>query len=81
MEEKSIRDRLNQALSGEKITKPVYAVYDWFVANRKIDWQSLLDLGLGQINHASLFEVEHPHLKIEKSISEHNYRKRKDGNT
>ncbi len=78
MEGKSIQDRLNQALSGEKITKPVYAVYDWFVANRKIDWQSLFDLGLGQINHASLFEVEHPHLKIEKSLSEHNNRRRKD---
>ncbi|MEN8228860.1 MAG: hypothetical protein ABFS38_11960 [Bacteroidota bacterium] len=74
----NIRDRLNQALSGEDVTQPVYAVYDWFVINREINWQDLFYLGLGQINHASLFEVEHPHLKIEESLSNDGNRTRKD---
>ena len=63
----SIRKRLNQALAGNFITEPVYAVYDWFVINRDIDWRSMFDLGLGQINHASLLDIEHPHLKIEET--------------
>ncbi len=78
MKSGSIRDRIVQALEGAKITHPVYAVYDWFVINREIDWQRLFDLGLGQINHATLFEVEHPHLHIEESYSEVDNRKRKD---
>jgi hypothetical protein len=65
----SIRDRLNRALNGDPVIKPVYVVYDWFVINRNIDWQSMFDLGLGQINHASLIEIERPHLKIEETIS------------
>ena len=78
MEAKSIRNRLNQALSGKKITKPVYVVYDWFVINREINWQGLFDLGLGQINHANLYEIEYPHLRIEESFSDDSNRKRKD---
>jgi len=35
------------------VTRPVFAVYDWFVRNRPIDWPRLFDLGLGQINHAT----------------------------
>lgn len=69
METLSIRKRLNQALEGRAVTKPVYVVYDWFVINRKIDWQSLFDLGLGQINHACLIEIERPHLQIEETVS------------
>ena len=65
----SIRDRLNHALAGGTVTKPVYLVYDWFVMNRQIDWKSLFDLGLGQINHASLIEIERPHLKIKETVS------------
>ena len=65
----SIRNRLNHALDGNTVTEPVYLVYDWFVINRKIDWQSLFDLGLGQINHASLIEIERPHLKIVETVS------------
>jgi hypothetical protein len=66
----SIRNRLTQALQGNVITKPVYVVYDWFVINRKIDWQSLFELGLGRINHASLVEIERPHLRIEETVSD-----------
>ena len=78
MEPGSIRGRLNHALAGSPIIEPVYAVYDWFVLNRKIGWQSLFDLGLGRINHASLVEIERPHLKIEKTESNDGGQKRTD---
>ena len=42
------RERLMAALAGEPINWPVYAVYDWFVEHRPIDWQSLFDQGLAQ---------------------------------
>jgi len=50
----NIRGRLEGALAGEIIDHPVYAVYDWFVKNRPaVDWETLFNLGLGQINHAN----------------------------
>lgn len=58
------RNRFEKALAGESICQPVYAVYDWFVKNRKIDWQSLFDQGLGEIKHANLVEFERPNVKI-----------------
>jgi hypothetical protein len=64
MKSSSIRNSINKVLEGNTVTEPLYLVYDWFVTNRKIDWQSLFDLGLGQINHASLVDIERPHLKI-----------------
>lgn len=60
----SIRWRLEQAIAGEPIQRPVFAVYDWFVRNRLIDWPSLFALGLGQINHADLIQYHRPHLEI-----------------
>ena len=60
----SSRARLMQALTGEPVTKPVFAVYDWFVKHRDIDWQSLFDLGLGQINHAEIVEYSRPNVEI-----------------
>lgn len=63
----SVRIRLTQALDGAIVINPVYAVYDWFVINRKINWQSMFDLGLGRINHASLIDIERPNLRIEES--------------
>ena len=60
----SIRWRLEQAVAGEPIQRPVFAVYDWFVRNRPIDWSSLFARGLGQINHADLIEYQRPHLEI-----------------
>ena len=50
----SIRGRFERALAGEPVDWPVYAVYDWFVQHRSIDWPSLFAQGLGQINHANL---------------------------
>ena len=44
----SIRGRFERALAGEPIEWPVYAVYDWFVQHRPIDWPSLFAQGLGQ---------------------------------
>ena len=60
----SIRGRLERALSGQPIEWPVYAVYDWFVKNRPVDWPRLFQQGLGQIGHAPLVDIVRPHLEI-----------------
>ena len=60
----SIRGRFQRALAGEPIDWPVYAVYDWFVEHRAIDWPSLFVQGLGQINHANLIETRRPNLQV-----------------
>ena len=52
-----------------KAAPPVYAVYDWFVKHRSLDWQRLFALGLGQIAHAPLLRVEYPHLQIVETSS------------
>jgi len=72
------RDRFEKALAGEEIRQPVYAVYDWFVRNRKIDWRGLFDLGLGQIMHADLVECERPHVEIIEKKSEQDGKVRRD---
>ena len=71
------KEDLNQMLAGNS-AKPVYLVYDWFVDNRQIDWQSLFDLGLGRINHASLINIERPHLEVTETLSDNNGQLRKD---
>jgi hypothetical protein len=60
----SIRDRMAAALAGEPVEWPVYAVYDWFVQHRPIDWPSLFAQGLGQINHAPLIQIQRPNLQV-----------------
>jgi hypothetical protein len=60
----TIRERLLGAIAGEPADAPVYAVYDWFVKNRRIDWSSLFDRGLGEIAHAPLLRVQYPHAQI-----------------
>lgn len=65
-------------MAGEEIRQPVYAVYDWFVKNRKIDWQSLFDQGLGQISHANLVECDRTHLEIIEKKSEQDGKVRRD---
>lgn len=65
----SIRERLQSALAGEPVAQPVYAVYDWFVRNRPIDWDALFALGLGQINHANVIRHEHPGFELVRSTS------------
>ena len=74
----TIRERLEKAIAGEPVDQPVYAVYDWFVKNRDIDWQSLFDLGLGQINHAAVIELERPNVEIIETRSGQNGRVRRD---
>jgi hypothetical protein len=64
----SIRQRLKTALEGGPVGSPVYAVYDWFVKNRPIDWPSLFSLGLGQISHASLLSTECPNARIVETL-------------
>ena len=60
----TIRERLDKALAGEPVEHPVFLVYDWFVNNRPVDWQSLFDQGLGIINHADLVEFNRPNVEI-----------------
>lgn len=74
----SNRQRLSAAISGETVKCPVFAVYDWFVRNRPIDWRSLFDLGLGQIQHADLLTYDHPHLHIIETFSDVDGQKRRD---
>lgn len=62
---------MERALAGEIVERPVYAVYDWFVQNRPIDWPSLFEQGLGQISHADLVRVERPHVQIVETVEEH----------
>lgn len=74
----SIRERFEQALAGEPVQWPVYAVYDWFVQNRSIDWERLFALGLGQINHANVIRHEHPGFELLETTSEQGDHVRRD---
>lgn len=74
----TVRERFRRTLSGRSIDRPVYAVYDWFVKNRDIDWQSLFDQGLGQINHVDLVESRRPHLEVVESTRLENGQVRRD---
>ena len=74
----SIRGRLQRALDGEVIDRPVYLAYDWFVQNRPIDWQSLFEQGLGQVAHADLVTVERPNVQIVETKREIDGRVRRD---
>ena len=74
----SIRARFEAALAGQPVQWPVYAVYDWFVQNRPIDWERLFELGLGQINHANVIRHEHPGFEVIESTSEQGGRVRRD---
>ncbi len=74
----TIRERFERALAGEPVGHPVYAVYDWFVQHRAIDWERLFALGLGQINHANVIRHEHPAFALIDRISEHGEHLRRD---
>lgn len=74
----SVRGRFERALSGEIVDRPVYAVYDWFVQNRAIDWPSLFQQGLGQIAHADLVQEESPNVEIVETTQEVDGRSRRD---
>ena len=75
---KSVRERFEKSLLGEDIEQPVYAVYDFFVQNRRqVDWQGLFSMGLGQINHAPLIRHEHPNFIIEeRTVQQEEYLRR-----
>ncbi|MBC8871549.1 MAG: hypothetical protein H8E44_19160 [Planctomycetes bacterium] len=74
----SIRGRFERALAGEIIERPVYAVYDWFVQNRPVDWQSLFARGLGQIAHADLVRTERPNVQVIETTQEIDGRVRRE---
>ena len=77
-ENMTIRERLDKALAGEPVEHPVFLVYDWFVNNRPVDWQSLFDQGLGIINHADLVEFNRPNVEIIETKSDDRGRLRTD---
>lgn len=72
MDRNSIRGRFERAFAGEPVDWPVYAVYDWFVKNRPVDWPALFARGLGQIAHVDLVRVERPHLEVVERTGESN---------
>jgi len=74
----SIRGRLEAALAGEPVARPVLAVYDWFVNHRQIDWPALFRLDLGRINHADVVEHRRPHLEVVETTSQAGGRLRRD---
>lgn len=63
-----IRGRLESALGGKPVEWPVYAVYDWFVNHRTIDWPALFARGLGRINHTSILEPRYRHVEIKEAL-------------
>ena len=66
----TLRRRFECALAGEPIAQPIYAVYDWFVRHRPlVDWESLLQQGLGIIGHADLLSIERPHAQISETLT------------
>lgn len=72
------RELLVSHLNGDRVQHPVYAVYDWFVKNRPIDWNSLFVAGLGQINHANLVKFTYPNAEIKEIVSSYNGQIRRD---
>lgn len=65
-----VRKRFESALAGQVVSRPLFAVYDWFVQNRpQVDWPALFQLGLGQINHATLVRHERPNVRITETTS------------
>lgn len=76
--QQTIRQRFEAALAGEPGQWPVYAVYDWFVRNRPIDWERLFALGLGQINHANVIRHEHPGFELVETSREQDGHLRRD---
>lgn len=73
----SVRERLLSALAGEPVERPAYLVYDWFVRNRPLDWETLFNLGLGELAHVELVRVERPNLKITEETRQVDGRTRK----
>ena len=71
MGKQTVRARFESALTGRPVSEPIFAVYDWFVQNRpQVNWSRLFDLGLGQINHATLVRHERPNVRIVETTSQ-----------
>jgi len=72
------REIFRKSLAGEAVDRPVYAVYDWFVRNRKLDWPALFGQGLGQIMHADIVECVRPSVSITETKSRQDDKIRRD---
>ncbi len=74
----TIRQRFESALNGNAIEQPIYAVYDWFVRNRPIDWPGLFQQGLGIIGHADLLQIERPNVQVIETFTDTAQGRRRD---
>ena len=72
------REIFRASIAGEAVDRPAFAVYDWFVRNRKLDWPGLFDQGLGQIMHADLVDCVRPNVSIIETKSEQDGKLRRD---
>jgi hypothetical protein len=55
--------------AGAPVGRPCFLVYDWFVKNRpQVDWPRLFALGLRQIVHVDLVQVERPNLRVIETV-------------
>ncbi|MDD5597904.1 MAG: hypothetical protein PHV82_08165 [Victivallaceae bacterium] len=76
---KSIREKFAASFGAREISSPVYAVYDWFVKNRRhVAWEDFFARGLGQINHANLIRHETPHFEFQEELSVQDGQERRD---
>jgi len=74
----TVRERFFRSMAGTPSGPPIFAVYDWFVKNRPIDWERLFQRGLGQIAHAPLLRAEYPNAQIIESLSSDEGGERRD---
>lgn len=74
----SIRGRLEAALDGAVVTRPVLVVYDAFLPNPTVDWEWLFSLGLGQLNHAFVAEERRPNCEVVERVSREGDLERRD---
>lgn len=63
-------DAVSAALGGDEIIHPSYAVYDVFIGNDSVNWQSLFAEGLGVITHVKCIDETYPHLEIRTEVEE-----------
>ena len=64
-----IREKLIRSLKGERVVHPAYVVFDAFCQNKKVDWEYLFSLGLGELHHVSVTRAVRPHCEIVETIS------------
>ncbi len=64
------KERLQQALDGETVPAPGYAVYDAFINDGSVDWKSCFSRGMVLIDHVDPVASSFPNLQIREEVSE-----------